>query len=302
MSLNEFVELFPRVKINEPLKNYCNYKVGGNADYLYICMEINELSAISKYAKNSNIPIYIVGKGTNILCTEEGFRGLIVINQTHQICLSDEIICADSGVSMNDIITFGFQHNLGGLEPFYCLPGTIGGAVFGNAGSFGLEMKDVIKDVQYWSYDDEKNYLMDSKNLMFAYRDSFFKQNPKNVILKVSLKMKPINRSQTETQSKLREIALLRQSKQPFGSSCGSFFKNKILDDNTILYAGKMIEECGLKGMRVGDAQISEKHGNFIINLGKATVKDILSLAETAKSKVHDKFGIDLEEEVRIVR
>ncbi len=190
------------------------------------------------------------------------------------------------------------------MEPLYCLPGTIGGAVIGNAGSFGMEIKDILTKVEYFDPIADKVVKASRQNIAFSYRSSAFKDQMrgKPILLRIFLKLKNINKNRLpEIEKRLSEIARLRQSKQPPGATCGSYFKNKYLQDGSIIYAGKLIEECGLKGTKIGGAQISPKHANFILNTGESTSFDVLALGNLIKKEVKKKRGIELEEEVQVV-
>lgn len=299
-----FLEKFPEGKIDVFLKNYCNFRIGGPAQFFYLCKKVSEIPDLIRMARESDVPFYLIGRGTNVLFADEGFSGLIIANYAKEILAEGSSVIADSGATLSDIIAFGLGKRLGGIEGVFCLPGTIGGAVFGNAGSFGLETQDFLEAVEYYDVDKDSVQWISRQNLFFSYRDSTFKKEKigKWIILRVKIAMQPFSKMELpEVQKKLREIAALRSSKQPPGATCGSFFKNSYHEDGTLMHAGKMIEECGLKGLKVGGAQISEKHGNFLLNVNNASAADILAIAQRIKADVFRKFGVRLDEEVRIM-
>ena len=306
--MDKFDELknkFPEIKVNVSLKNYCNYKIGGVAKGVYEANSAEDLVEIVRFSKREGISFYLIGKGTNVLFLDEGFDGLIIVNKTNEIVIMEKgdknsIIRVDSGVTIAGLISFGLKNNIGGMASFYCLPGTIGGAIYGNAGSFGMEIKDVLFKVEFYDLDLDIIVEKDRDELYFGYRDSIFKKKNNWIILKAYLKCENLDSNLEEYQKNLKEIAVKRTGKQPFGASCGSFFKNVYLEDGTVLYAGKMIEECGLKGEKIGGAQISPQHGNFILNKDNASSEDVLKLASLAKEKVRERFSVELQEEVRV--
>lgn len=294
---------FPSIKFGEILANYNNFRIGAAADYLYIVRQTEEIVELVRLAYQFKVPFFMMGRGTNMLFSDNEFRGLVIVNHSRKITREGELIIADSGVSLSDIINFGLKEGLGGMESLFCLPGTVGGAVFGNAGSFGLETKDFIEWVEYYDVLTDKIERCQRAELEFEYRNSTFKKKHRSkwIILRVALKLTPLQISPEAEQAKLREIARLRQSKQPPGATCGSFFKNIHLPDGKVLYVGKMVEDCGLKGTRIGAAQISQKHGNFLLNLGGAKAAEVLELARLIKEKVQAKFAVELEQEVIVL-
>ncbi|MBU1992238.1 MAG: UDP-N-acetylmuramate dehydrogenase [Patescibacteria group bacterium] len=273
------------------LKNYSSYGIGGGADYLLPATATDQLIEIIKLAKRENLPWIVIGGGTNILFPDKGVRGIVIQVKTHNLEISGEKITADSGTPLALVVNRSIQEGLTGLENWAGIPGTIGGAVYGNAGVPGSEMKDYIESVEIYDSKSDKTEKLPLEEMEFSYRDSGFKRNGK-IILRVTLKLTKSDDKKADTAKTIKE----RLAKQPTTPSAGSFFKNPTPEKP----AGLLIDQCGLKGKCIGDAQISDKHANFIINLGNATQKDILELAKMAKESVKEKFSIELIPEVQI--
>lgn len=289
---NEIFKQFPDIKENEPLKNHCTYHIGGPAELFYEAKAVKDLVNLVGIALKNSLPYFILGSGGNVLFPDEGIKGLVIKNSASGIKIKAEKIIADSGTLLAKVILEAQRNNLTGLENLIGIPSTIGGAVFGNAGAFGTEIGDFVEKVEVLVSGKDVTTLGKS-DLIFGYRDSIFKKNPNWVILRVYLGLK-----KGQAKEKTSEILKNRWIKHPKGYYCGSFFKNPSKDKP----AGMLIEKCGLKGCKIGDAQISKKHANFILNLGSARASDVLKLAEMAKKRVKEEFGVELQEEVRVVR
>lgn len=294
MDEKELQERFPGIKFQEPLKSYCTFNVGGRAEYFYQARNKEALLAVVQCAAEYGIPYFVFGGGSNVVFPDEGIKGLVVKNLTHKIEVRDTQIIAESGAVMAQVLVQALQHHLDGLEELIGLPGTIGGAVRGNAGAYKTEIKDVLKEITF--FDPKRGKVrLPASAFEFSYRESAFKRHPDWVILEVVLQLK--HATDDRAHKTVKEILANRQGKQPGGYNTGSFFKNPSSD----MTAGFLIDQCGLKGTRIGDAQISPVHANFFMNIGNATAKDILALRDLAKAKVKEKFGIELEEEVMII-
>lgn len=294
MFLQSLKDEFPGLRENEPLKNHCTLRVGGPADLFYELENIEELPELVKLAENNNLPYRIIGRGTNILFTDKGFRGLIIKNVTDEIEIRGDEILADSGALLIQVIRTAMDAGLTGLELLHGVPGTIGGAVYGNAGIPNLEIGNFVKYVVVFNACDGVREVL-GENISFKYRSSSLSEK-REIVMRVALKLQKGGET-AKSKELISKMAEIRRGKQPSGWSAGSFFKNPSKEKS----AGYLIEQVGLKGFRLGDAQISEKHGNFFINTGQATAKNILELAEMAKKKVKAKFGIILEMEVKVV-
>lgn len=293
MVLQSFKKQFPAAREHESLKKHCTLRVGGPADLFYELTNIEELPKIIELAEENSIRYRIIGRGTNVLFTDKGFRGLIIKNLSQRTEIHDNEITADSGTPLVQIIKLAADNNLSGLEPLWGIPGSVGGAVYGNAGVPGTEIGKFVKSVNVFNVSDGVREL-NGEDILFKYRWSSLQENHE-IVLRVTLA--PNKAERQKPNGLLQQISKIRHDKQPIGWSAGSFFKNPSPEKS----AGYLIDQAGLKGHRVGDAQISEKHGNFIVNVGNATAAQLLELAEFAKKKVNEKFGIKLEMEVKII-
>lgn len=279
---------------NEPLAGHTSFKIGGLADMLYMPKDINELSRIYKHFKGSNI--LILGGGCNILVRDDGFRGIVfkLKDALTDFSVNDNIIDIMSGVSLSKLANIALENSLTGLEPIAGIPGTIGGAIFMNAGAYGGEISDFLISADYMDENGAINTLK-KEDINFSYRYSIFKDNPKWIIISAKFLCKKGNPD--EILSLMRELGKKRSDKQPLEyPSAGSTFKRPIGG-----YASALIQDAGLKGLSVGGAMVSEKHSGFIINTGDATCSDVLALIDEVSEKVYNKFNIKLECEVRII-
>lgn len=289
-----------KIEENVELKKYNTWHVGGPAQYFITAKKEEDVSAAVKFAEKKNKKFFVLGLGSNVLFSDEGYDGVVIKMENRELKANKNIVTADSGVFMRPLVNFCHNNNLYGLEELAGIPGTVGGAVCGNAGTQQSEIKDLIKKVRVLLYEDEKWLIKDMsrKECEFDYRDSIFKRSANRVIISVTFKLK---RGDINKATKKMALDLVkRKMTQPLSApSAGSVFKNP--DVKNKVYAGKLIEEAGLKGKQIGGAQVSAKHANFIVNRGGAKGRDILKLIEVIKDKVKEKFNIDLELEVRVV-
>lgn len=292
----EFLKIFPTGKLNENLSRYSSFKIGGPADFFYKLDDKEKLQSIIKFAKKNKIPYIIIGGGTNILFDDNGFRGLIIKITERNTEIEGETLKASAGTPISQIIKASIEAGLTGLESWTGLPGTVGGAVRGNAGYNGLETADILESALVFDSETEEFKEMKNSELDFHYRHSKIKKT-KSIVLEAKFRLKKSRLSPTETEKLIKKSIAFRINKQPQGFTTGSFFKNPSPDKP----AGFLIDQAGLKGKKIGNAQISEKHANFFMNTGGASSKDILKLAALAKEEVKKKFNIELEEEVRII-
>lgn len=285
---------FNRVKINEPLSDHVQIKVGGPADFFYEARSSEELSQAVKVAIEEDIPFTILGNGANVLVSDKGVKGLVIKNHSKNIkFLPHGFVEADSGVDNTDLIQRAKERNLSGMERLLKVPGTIGGAVYMNAGDTGRKefFGDLVVSVE--AIDKRGNVKkIRQETCDFAYRSSSF-QKTGETILKVKLQLSESTKE--EIDEKVKDI-LVRKMHHPSGATVGSTFRNP---EN--YHSGELIEKAGLKGKKIGDAKISEKHANFIINEGNAKASDVKSLIDLMRQTVKEKFGVDLEEEVRYI-
>lgn len=297
---------FPDAVQNKPLAPFTTMGIGGPSDLYFKLTDTAQLPYLAEVAQEHKIPTVILAGGSNIVFADEGFRGLVIHVTSRNIAMNnDETIVADAGTLLSQVIQFALKNSLTGIEKMTALPGTIGGAVRGNAGAFGIETKDIFSHALLYSptrglREEQKPYFN------FDYRHSTIKTSD-DIILNVWLKLK---RATPEIAKKALQESLdivkNRISKQPKGKCSGSFFKNPIPPDYSNpqkpeAKAAYLLEQSGCKDLQVGDAKVSPLHANWIMNLGHATQKDVLTLADQMKALVKQKFDITLEKEVQFI-
>ena len=309
---------------NVSLKNYTTFKIGGRAKYFFTAKTKEDLFCAITAAKKLKLPFFVLGGGSNLLVSDKGYNGLIINFQFPSLCLQKRRgrrnaflrppkrrgrrnaflrppifnfqknkIIVGAGTRLGELVNASAERRLTGLEWAVGIPGTVGGAVFGNAGAFQKSMKDIVKEVEVLDVKDLRFKIYDFKKCKFGYRNSIFKHKKNLIILSVVLKLKKEKKS--EIKKKIKEYLNYKKERQPLDyPSAGSIFKNP-----SGFSAGELIEKCGLKGKRIGGAQISEKHANFIVNLGNARAKDVKKLINLIKKEVKKKFGASLDEEIQ---
>jgi UDP-N-acetylmuramate dehydrogenase len=268
--------------------------LGGPAECLLFPKDVNELKKVIRFAGRKKIPLLILGKGTNLIVRDKGVRGW-VINLTRgmkKICADGEVIEAEAGVLLQRLVQFSIQKGLTGLESFFGIPGTVGGGLAMNAGAWGAELKDVLLSMTLMKGDGEIIERPRSR-VQFSYRGLTLPRSW--IILKGRFWLKTGKKE--EILERVKSYSEMRKKKQPLDSpSAGSVFKNPKEGP-----AGKWIEEVGLKGFRLGQAMVSDRHANFIINLGKAKAEEVIHLMEFIERKIYEEKGISLEREVKVV-
>lgn len=295
--MSKYIDM-SKVKINEPMSKHTTFKLGGVADVLVMPESLEELIAVLGYAKERKIPVTVIGNGSKILVLDGGIRGIVIklASKFAKVQFDGECVKALAGVTLPYISRRAKAESLSGLE-FACgIPATLGGAIFQNAGAYDGDMASVVEEVTYL---DENLNLVTKKNedLGFGYRNSFFKKNKDKGYVIVSAVLRLHKGDVEEIECKIRENTEKRASKQPLEyPSAGSVFKRP---DG--YFVGKLVEDAGLKGKVIGNAQVSEKHSGFIVNKGNATAKDVVELIEYIKAQIFDKFGVKLEEEIIII-
>lgn len=280
---------------NESLAKHTTFQIGGPAKYYFRASNTEELTRAIQLAIKFNLPYFVLGKGSNILVSDKGFKGLVIEahNQNLEIDTDRELVFVDSGVLLNQLVIEVAQGGLSGLEFGAGIPGTIGGAIRGNAGAFGGEMSQVVKKVKTLdSQGQEKEYSQ--KDCQFGYRESIFKHN-QDIILSAELKLHKGDK-ETINQTIQKNLEQKKQTQDYQYPSSGCIFKNPSGQS-----AGTFIDKLNLKGFKVGQAMISKKHANFIVNLGGAKAEDIVMLISIIKQKVRDNLGIQLMEEIQYV-
>lgn len=276
--------------LNEPLKNHTTFKVGGPADILVTPTSKEELISCLKL----DTPKFVMGNGSNLIVKDGGIRGLVIkTTKVDNIFVDGEIIEAELGAKLGKIAMIARDNSLAGFEFASGIPGTIGGGVSMNAGAYGGEMKDVVIDSIYCDFEGNA-YTISNEEHQFGKRKSFF-TGKEYIVLSTRIKLNKGNKDEIIT--KMEELKIARTTKQPITlPSAGSIFKRP-----EGYFAGKLIEDSGLKGYTVGGAQVSTLHAGFIVNIGEATAKDIILLIEHIKDTVMKNYGVELETEVKIV-
>jgi len=298
-------DLFPlaetikgEIRYGVSLSDYTSFHVGGPADSLIFPADLEDLYKILQWCLREKVPCFVLGNGTNLLVRDGGIRGLVI--SLSRVLGGIEVVGKDAdglvrsgaGEALGKLVEFAWKQELAGLEFAAGIPGTVGGALFMNAGAFQGEMKDVVESVRFMDAAG-KIFTRNREECKFSYRSMFLRNG--EVILEGRLRLKKGNVQ--EIRNRGEEIIRKRLAKHPYDlPSAGSVFKNPPQGP-----AGKLIEEVGLKGMHIGDAQVSEKHANFIVNRGRARAQDILALIQRIREKVFHEKGIVLETEIRIV-
>ena len=282
-----------KILLNEPMKNHTSFKIGGPADILIMPSTIDDVKKVLEYAKD--IPLYIIGNGSNLLVNDEGIKGIVlkISNCLNKIEVQDNYILAEAGAILAMVSKVAKEHSLTGMDWACGIPGSIGGAVYMNAGAYGGEMKDIVVETTY--IDENKQIVkINNQEHNFEYRKSIF-TNKNHVILQTKLALHKGNKEEIE--NKIKELLEQRRLKQPLEyPSAGSTFKRP-----EGYFVGKIIDELGLKGKTIGGAQVSEKHGGFIINTGNATAKDVKELIDYIIREVEKVYNIKLETEIKMI-
>lgn len=296
---NKLYEMIDKnnIYINEQMKKHTSFKVGGNADIFIKIHDEKELKKVLKIIKEEKLPFFVMGNGSNLLVKDSGIRGIVLKIELNKIEIDKKEeyynINVGAGIKLIALAQKLLKEEIEGFEFASGIPGTIGGAIRMNAGAYGGEIKDVVSETRYMD-EDGNIYTLQNDEHQFEYRNSIFSKK-RWVILDTTLKLKGGNRE--EIKSKMEEYAASRREKQPLKyPSAGSTFKR---GDGYI--TAKLIDECGLKGYSIGDAEVSNLHAGFIINKGDATAEDILNLIEYVKEKVYEKFKIEIKLEIQVV-
>lgn len=296
--MRELADNVPGLKIiqGEPMSAHTTFRIGGPADLLCGPETIEQMIMTVRFALEKGLPFQIIGKGSNLLVRDGGIRGLVIetVSLTRITELDNNVIEAECGVTLNSLAIFALEKSLAGMEFAFGIPGTVGGAVYMNAGAYGGEMKNCVVETDYMTARGDIRTLRGDEHL-FGYRRSFFTANPGSVVLRTRIRLTEGDKD--KIRERMQELKRRRVESQPLQyPSAGSFFKRP-----EGYYAGKLISDCDLKGLRFGDAQVSEKHAGFIINLGNARCSDVLMLMENVRQKVKERFGVELEPEVKII-
>lgn len=308
-----------KIRKNVSLAPYTTFRIGGPAKYFLAAKSKEEIFQAIKWAKEHQIPYFILGAGSNLLISDKGFGGLIIkLLTTNYQLLDDNKILTEAGLSLAKLIGISLKNNLTGLEWAVGIPGTVGGAIWGNAGAMNHSISEIIENVEVLV--DDKLDQWNNQQCHFDYRSSIFKQEPNLIILTAEFQFR---KGKGRISEAVIKRYLAKRKSQPSEPSAGSVFKNPQIADlhqfkhppdgeagkfheyqpisiiSGQVPAGWLIEQCGLKGYKIGQAQVSPKHANFIVNLGKAGAEEVMGLINLIKAKVRSKFGIQLEEEIQ---
>lgn len=285
------------ILINEPMSKHTTFKIGGNADIFIKANTIEKIQYILKLSKNDNIPLFIIGNGSNLLVKDEGIRGIVLKIELNDINIVDEDnkikVIAGAGVKLAQLSQVLLKNSIQGFEFASGIPGTIGGAIRMNAGAYGKEMKDIVYKTIFLDYDGNLHTIFNEEH-NFEYRNSRFSKE-KNIILETTFILEKGNSD--EIKEKMDEYSKQRREKQPIGiPNAGSTFKR----GNDFITA-KLIDDCGLKGYKIGGAEVSTIHAGFIVNTGNATSNDVIKLINYIKDKVYEKFNKEIQLEIEII-
>lgn len=278
--------------IDNSLKEYTTFKVGGLCKKITLPNSVEELISLLKNNKDS----IILGNGSNVLI-DDGYidKEFIITKNLNVITINEEYIEALCGTDISAVCEFAAENNLSGMEFLYKIPGTVGGCTFMNAGAYEKSISDIIFEIKVYDKKNDKVLYIKKDDCNYAYKKSIFMTESNFIILSTTFKL---NYSKEDIFTKLKKVKINRENKLPCEFSAGSYFKRP----KDGFYASKLIDECNLKGFKIGGAMISPKHAGFIINTGNATTKDILDVAEYAKKVVKEKRNIDLTEEVIFIK
>ena len=313
--MHEFLLLkqqIPEVRRNVPLKKHTTFRIGGPAKYFFAAKTSGQIAKAVQVARSLKLPFFVLSGGSNVLVPDSGISGLVIKLQTTNYKLQINRVWAEAGVPMATLVRETGKRGLQGLEWAGGLPGTLGGAVRGNAGAFGGETKDSVVEVEALDHEGKRRKFS-GRECQFAYRSSIFKKKG-YIVLAATMQLR--KGSKAKIQAVAKEHMRYRKERHPLEyPSAGSIFKNCDLkktpatvqvqfkdviktDPFPVIPAAALIARAKLQRMRVGDAEISEKHPNYIVNLGNATANDVLQLIARVEKKIKNKFSIDLEEEI----
>ncbi len=292
---NKLLTKIPKenIKLNEDMSKHTSIKIGGPADIFIKIKNIEELKYVLRIAKEENIPVTVIGNGTNLLVRDKGIRGIVLQIRIEDVTVNATEIEVGAGTLLSKLSKTACENSLTGLEFASGIPGTVGGAITMNAGAYGGEFKDIVVSTTY--IDNNLNiHTIANKEHNFEYRNSIFKDN-NFIILNSKLKLKEDIKENIE--ARMKQNSEKRKKSQPIEyPNAGSIFKR----ENGFITA-EAIDKCGLKGYNIRDAYVSEKHAGFIVNKGEATAKDVIDLIEYIKKIIYEKYKIKIETEIKII-
>lgn len=302
---------FGDLKLDAPFSKLTTFAVGGPAQYLVSVTDTAKLVELLNYLNGAGVNYFIIGGGSNLLMPDAGVEGVTIKLQTPKIELVGNTIIAEAGAQLGSVVNTAFKNSLAGLEWAVGIPGTVGGAVRGNAGAMGLDIARSISKVEIWR--DGEIIEIQNPDCKFGYRESLFKFN-KDVVLRAWFELVPGDRK--EIMAKVQDYMKHRTGRYPHFPSAGSFFKNikmakwpgdvkelpELFQQRGTVPVGWVMEQLNLKGTTIGGAKISDEHGNFIVNFNEAKQTEVLQIMELMKEKAYEKFKVELEPEVEIVK
>lgn len=289
--------LMIKILQNVSLSELTFYGIGGIANEVFEVYDVCDLAEIWKETLTQKIPRIILGKGANLVFSDKGFRGRVFLPKFEKIVWKENVVFVDAGIPFQDFIEASNKKGFSDLCELSGIPGSLGGFIRGNAGALGKEVSDFVVGVEYLDQNGDLKKIM-KKDCEFQYRDSFFKKNPDSFVVRGIFELKKVS-IPMEALKKTREILASRWQKNPAGKSGGCVFKNPKLNDK-IVSAGSLLDGLGAKNDQIGNAKVSDKHANFLINLGNATQKDLVDLMQKWRGKVFEKYGVKLIPEIFI--
>jgi len=306
-----------KIQENVPLSSYTSFGIGGPARYFVEVEKVEDLKEAVKMAKEKNLEFFILGGGSNVLVSDAGFSGMAVKIKMEGIeKLEENVFKVGAGVVLSKLVKYAVENSLTGLEWAVGIPGTLGGAIVGNAGTAEGEMQDSIRKVEFFDIEKFGVFFLEKEKCDFEYRSSYFKGKSHLIILSAEIFLAQGDKQEIE--DRVQKNISARSGKHPQeGKNAGSYFTNPVVTNaklredfeketgaksiNDKIPAGWLVEKAGFKGERIGGAQVSEKHGNFILNIGNARAEDFVILASMIKQKVRHKYGVQLKEEVQYI-
>lgn len=299
-----------------PLASFTTFGIGGPAEYFVQVTTLPELIEALEYAEKNQLPVFVFSGGSNLLIADKGVRGLVIRLSSTSARVHEHKILADAGATLLSVVTLASEYGLAGMERLAGIPGSLGGAIRGNAGAFGMEIGRVVQRVKFYDREQEKIREFSRSECQFGYRTSYFKTHPAYVILSAELLLQPGVRH--ELQEINADTMATREAKHPQSAHCaGSFFMNPVVKDQELhaeffkdtgmpskdgkLPAGWLIDHVGLRGKKIGGAMVSKQHPNYIVNTESATAEQVIMLASLVKQRVRDELDVILKEEVQLV-
>lgn len=287
-----------KLRYNESMAKHTTAKIGGPADILVTPASVYDVINAVKYAKENNLKITVIGNGSKLLVRDEGIRGMVIkiTSKLSNYEIKGEDIIAEAGITLPRLAIIAKDNSLSGLEFAAGIPGCLGGSVFMNAGAYGSEMSAIVEETTY--LDKNLNIrILKAKEHNFGYRTSYFRDNESDGDIILSVKLKLVKGDKEEIAKLMKENNDSRKAKQPLEwPSAGSTFKRP-----TGYFVGKLIDDAGLRGKKIGGAMVSEKHSGFIVNVDHAKAQDVLDLIHLIQNEVKQKFSVDLETEIKII-